>query len=326
MKSFRLAIVIAVVISCLCRVSAAQNVYGSTTLDIDPDSGIVTATCETDFDGALDGNYQAEVMCTVTDQNGAQVAFGSAADVDQDLGYAQAVLTFSGTPGFTYTATGRHHAFAVVEVQQFLKTVYEDPFNFSNSFESVDGDNYPDYYDWFGPGPEQQTKTSSLNLGLTKDTGIRYYTPYELSQLITSAQSLFSSQCNTDFTNVVGSSYNNVNFFESLRATSFIQYPPGAPNIPSHGSADAATLINQSGRPIELFPNFYPTAAGFPAGFQEFILIHEGLHHYTGWLDFSDGSGTPDFVDMFYSSGYRNTSGTSDDFSVWISSSCPTAP
>src|ERR1700734_1324550 len=97
------------------------------------------------------------------------------------------------------------------------------------------------------------------------------------------------------------------------------------PNIPSHGSADAATLISQPGRPIELFPNFYPTSAGFPAGFQESILIHEGVHHYTGWLDFSDGSGTPDFVDAFYSSGYRNTSGTTNDFSVWISSGCPTA-
>ena len=54
MKSFRLAIVIAVAISCLCRVSAAQNVYGTTTIDIDPNSGIVTATCETNLDGALE--------------------------------------------------------------------------------------------------------------------------------------------------------------------------------------------------------------------------------------------------------------------------------
>jgi hypothetical protein len=181
MKSFRLAIVIAVAIFCFCRVSAAQNVYGSTTIDIDPDSGIVTATCETDFDGALDGNYQAEVTCTVTDQNGAQVAFGSALDVDGDLGYAQAVVTFSGTPGSTYTATGIHRAFAVLEVQQFLKTVYEDPFNFGNSFESVDGDNYPDYYDWFGPGPEQQTKTNSIRLGRTQDTKTLQTCPTSIS-------------------------------------------------------------------------------------------------------------------------------------------------
>jgi hypothetical protein len=211
--------------------------------------------------------------------------------------------------------------------EQFLKTIYEDPYNLGNSFESgVDDGHYPDYYDWFGAGPEMQTKEVSLRLGETQKSQTRYYTQTELSQLITSAQSLFSSRCDTDFSNVIGSSsYNKVNFFESLRATSFIQYPPGAPNIPAHGSADADTLISQPGRPIDLYPNFYPTAAGFPVGFQEFILIHEGVHHYTGWLDFSDGSGTPDFVDMFYSSGYRNTSGTTNDFTVWLSSGCPAA-
>ena len=167
MKSFRLAIVIAVVISCLCRVSAAQNVYGSTTIDFDPNSGMVTATCETDFDGALDGNYEAQVVCTVTDQNGTQIANGDAADID-DVGYAQVVLTFSGTPGSTYTARGIHHAIAVLVEQQFLKTVYEDPYNFS-SFESGGGEIYPNYYDWYGPGPEEETNIASMRVGETED-------------------------------------------------------------------------------------------------------------------------------------------------------------
>jgi hypothetical protein len=324
MKSFRLAIVIAVVVSCFCRVSAAQNVYGSTTIDIDPSSGIVTATCETDLDGALDGNYYSQVTCSVTDQNGTVVASGSAADVDGDIGYAQAVLTFSGTPGSTYTATGFHHAYAVLVTLQFLKTVYEDPYNFS-SFESGGIQEYPDYYDWYGPGPEEQTKIASIRLGETTATQIRYYTPTELSQLITSAQSLFSPHCDAVFTTVIGSSYTNVNFFESLRATSFIQYPPGAPNIPPTNGADAATLVSQPGRPIELFPNFYPTKYGFdfPA-FQQFVLIHEGVHHYTGWYDFSS-QGSPDFQTQFYTSGYRNTTGGSEDFTVWLNAGCPPA-
>ncbi len=255
------------------------------TLISTPDSGIVTATCETDLDGALDGNYQAWVTCTVTDQTGTQIAFGGASDMDEN-GYAQVVLTFSGVPGSTYTATGINRAIAVLEVEQFNKTLYEDPYNMSNSFEEGPAAPFPDYFDWYGPGPEQQTKTASIRFGNTSDSAIRYYTPAELSQLIFSAQRLFPAQCDADFASVIGSAYTNINFFESLLATSFIQYPPGAPNIPDHGSADAATLISQPGRPIELFPNFYPTAAGFPAGFQEFILIHEGLHHYTGWLDF----------------------------------------
>ena len=59
MKSFRLATVIAVTIFVFGRVSAAQDAYGTATIDIDQDSGTVTATCENNFDGALDGNYNA---------------------------------------------------------------------------------------------------------------------------------------------------------------------------------------------------------------------------------------------------------------------------
>jgi hypothetical protein len=324
MKSFRLAIVIAVVFFCLCRVSDAQNVYGSTTINIDPNSGTVTATCETDFDGALDGSYEAEVVCTVTDQNGTVVAHGDNADID-GVGYTEVVLTFSGTPGSTYTATSIHHSIAVLVEQQQLKTLYEDPFNLSNAYQSEASEDYPNYNDWFGPGPEQQTHTVSIREGETFASKIRYYTPTELSQIITSAQSLFSPHCDAVFASVIGSSYTNINFFESLRDTSIIQYPPGAPNIPPTNGADAATLINQPGRPIELFPNFYPTTAGFPAGFQEFILIHEGLHHYTGWYDFPS-PGVLDFETQFFSSGYRNTTNTTNDFTVWLTSGCPPAP
>jgi hypothetical protein len=182
MKSFRLAIVIAVAISCLCRVSAAQNVYGTTTIDIDPSSGIVTATCETDLDGALDGNYYSNVLCNVTDQNGTQIASGSAGDVDGDLGYAQVVLTFSGTPGSTYTATGFHRAIAVLVVEQFEKTLYEDPYNFS-SFESDGIQDYPNYYDWYGPGPDEQTKIASIRLGETWATATDPQIPTSLKVL-----------------------------------------------------------------------------------------------------------------------------------------------
>jgi hypothetical protein len=327
MKSFRLAIVIAVVIFGLCRVSAAQNVYGSTTINIDPSSGMVTATCETNFDGALDGNYQAQVVCTVTDQNGTVVAHADNADMD-GVGSTEVMLTFSGTPGYTYTATSIHHAIAVLVEQVYLKTVYEDPFNLSNAYQSEASENYPNYNDWFGPGPEQQAKTVSLRLGETFASKIRYYTPTELSQIITGAQTLFSPHCDSVFASVIGSSYNNVNFFESLRATSFIQYPPGAANIPSAGisGADADTLVLQPDRPIELFPNFYPTKAGPPyPNFQQYVLIHEGVHRYTGWYDFPS-QGSLDFETQFYSSGYRNTTGNSDDFTQWIIAGCPPAP
>jgi hypothetical protein len=51
-------------------------------------------------------------------------------------------------------------------VEQFEKTLYEDPYNFS-SFESGGIQDYPDYYDWYGPGPEEQTKIAGIRLGET---------------------------------------------------------------------------------------------------------------------------------------------------------------
>jgi hypothetical protein len=146
---------------------------------------------------------------------------------------------------------------------------------------------YPDTYDWFGPGPPEGSSTSSVRTGDTTASQIRYYTPTELSQLITSAQSLFSTHCDAVFTTVIGSSYTKINFFESLLATSIIQYPNAPPTDPPPYSPStvADTQTNQNGRPIRIFRPFYPTKYGFPAGYQESVLTHEGIHHYTGWDD-----------------------------------------
>jgi len=334
MKSFRLAIVLSAVMSCLCQVSAAQNIIGSTTLDIDPNSGNVTATCETDLDATLQGTYQALVSCSVMDTDGNVVASGTAGDPDGEQGYAQAVLTFLGIPGTTYTARGHHGAIAIFiddNPDDYTKNVYDynyyyDPYNFS-SFEGAPIE-YPVYNDWYGPGPTQTVKLPSIHVGSTTDNKIRYYTQSELQALIANAQAILSPHCDAVFAQVIVPTYTNANFFNSLRVTAFLQYPPGAPNIPESDGRDADTQVDQPGRPIELFPNFYPTKYGFPAGFQESVLTHEGVHHYTGWLDFHDPNNplTPDFQTQFYSSGYRNTSGGSGDFSTWITAGCPAAP
>ncbi|MEI9977951.1 MAG: hypothetical protein WDN23_02960 [Edaphobacter sp.] len=323
-----MAIIASLALFGLSGTALAQTVSGSTTIDIDGSTGIVTVTCETDLDDDAQGYYYALVDCVVRDSNGNQIASGASEDQYGVQGYAQVVLTFNGTPGTTYTAIGTHGGvatlsdYAELPPPQHSYYEYDDEFNFESFAENPQ--TYIDDWNWIGPGPEILTRQNTLKPGSTTATGIRYYTPDELSNLIFSAQSLFPARCDADFAAVIGSSYTNINFFESLLATSFIQYPPGAPNIPAHGSADAATLINQPGRPIELFPNFYPTAAGFPAGFQEFILIHEGLHHYTGWLDFPS-PGSLDFETQFFSSGYRNTTNTTNDFTVWLTSGCPPA-
>jgi len=121
------------------------------------------------LDGALDGNYNAWVTCSVTDQNGNQVANGSDAD-DGTNGYAEVVLTFAGTPGSTYTVTGINHAIAVLEVEQFNKTLYEDPYNMGNAFEEGPDSPFPDYFDWYGPGPDEQIKTAGIRFGENSDS------------------------------------------------------------------------------------------------------------------------------------------------------------
>jgi hypothetical protein len=305
----------------------AQTVYGSTSLDIDPDTGVVTATCETDVDNLAAEYYNADVTCVVEDSNNNVVASGGGED-DSAQGYVQVVLTFTGVPGETYTAMSAHVLFEIYTVEYYEDPpqpirlhYYDDMYDFS--FYSDNPQTYDGVFDLESPGPETETVSQRQIAANTVATQIRYYTPSELLTLILSAQSLFAPHCDTVFTNVVPS-YNNNGFFASLEGTTFIQYPPGAPNIPAHGSADAATQVDQPGRPIELFPNFYPTAAGFPAGFQEFILIHEGLHHFTGWYDFPS-PGFLDFETQFFNSGYRNTTGTSNDFTVWLTSGCPPA-
>ena len=84
-----------------------QEIGGYTTLDVDPATNIVTATCET---SDYSGYYASFVGCNVTDASGNQIAFGDNLDYDGWEGYTQIVLTFTGTPGTTYVATGSHSA------------------------------------------------------------------------------------------------------------------------------------------------------------------------------------------------------------------------
>jgi hypothetical protein len=288
-KNLRTAIFVCFICLCCSRVSLAQAIYGSTDLDIDPDTGTVTATCYTEADNYVAEYYQVKVDCVVKDSNNNVVASEAGSD-DSGQGYVQLVVSFTGVPGETYTATSSHSVFEIYEVEYYndgdpqpIFLGYDDMYDFG--FYSEDPQTYDDYFEWDSPGPETVTRSRLQRAGITQAVRIRYYTQSELNSLIFSAQSLFSSHCDAVFASVIGSSYTNNNFFSQLLLTAFIQYPPGAPNIPESDGRDADTLIDQPGRPIELFPNFYPTASGFPAGFQESILTHEGVHHYTGWDD-----------------------------------------
>jgi len=150
----------------------AQNITGSTTIDIDPNSGVVTATCETDLDTDSEGFYNAGVVCRVVDSNNKLVASGGASDTDE-LGYAMVTLTFNGTPGLAYTATGTHRAYMLYQ-QDFTEPpapfqpgyYYDDYYDFQ-SFESEGGDLYTNSYTWEGPGPETPEKPVVVSIGNT---------------------------------------------------------------------------------------------------------------------------------------------------------------
>jgi hypothetical protein len=312
-----------------CVPALSQGVIGTTTIHFDPNSGIGTATCETALDSD-NGFYESRTSCSVVDQYGTVVATGTADDPGDRQGSAAVTVTFTGTPGYTYTATSMHQAAPTVpfDTPPGQPAQLYDEYNFQSFAENPES--YDDYWEWYGPGPQLPTKQRVIRIGNTYAIAIRYYTPTELSQLITSAQSLFPAHCDAIFASVVGPSYTNANFFAQLRITSIIQYPPGAtppPDIPNPlDYPDADTQIGQPGKPIRVFINFYPTKSGFAfPSFREFVLIHEGLHHYTGWYDFPK-AGFSDFKTKFYNSGYRNNGSTTGPFTDWLHAGCPPAP
>jgi hypothetical protein len=196
-KCLRVAIFACFVCLCFGRVGSAQNLVGSTTVDIDPDSGTVTATCETDADSGVQGYYIASVVCNVYDQNNNLIAEGSYMDTPQQ-GYAQVVLTFTGVPGNTYTAIGHHQVRTIVEdvidspPHQPSQAEYFDEFN----FESFEGDPqiYPDDYDWDGPGPELDTIVRLIGTGETTETATDPQIP-TASRIISTISSQAQSGC-----------------------------------------------------------------------------------------------------------------------------------
>lgn len=314
----------------LSRAGSAQDIVGSTTVDIDPDTGNVLILCETDMDDSAAAYYIPTVTCTVT-ANGTFYGTKTAGPTHGNSATALAAFSFTGVPGTTYAAVGTHGGTIVYEDQNTYspgQTNYYDAYNFgyysanNNGYETP----YPGTYDWPGFGSYADLPTKQVTTGKTTDSGIRYYTPGELANIISSAQALFSSKCDTKFAQVIPS-YSNAGFFSSLYSTNFIQYPPGSANIPQTSGADAQTLVYQPGRPIQLLPNFYPTKYGFPAGFQEFVLIHENVHRVTGWGDYPNQNSLStngnDFETKFLQHGYQNQTTITGRFTDWLTSGCP---
>jgi hypothetical protein len=144
----------------LCRVGAAQSFVGSTTLDIDPASGVVVATCETDLDADTQAFYRAGVECKIEDDAGKQLATGEYIDKDGAEGFARLVLVIKGVPGMTYTAKGSHLLEDIFEYADPLvagspgERQYFDPFDFSR-LERLH-ETYSTLFEWMGQARDTQ--------------------------------------------------------------------------------------------------------------------------------------------------------------------------
>ena len=265
------------------------------------------------------------------DSSGAELAYQFNADYGELQGFAQVVLSIQGAPGETYTATGIHGATA---------TRYQDPdepeslpdmgggftnygwidyYNFG-FFSTNPLQTFPNIGTWTSYGPAHYNITPDILVGQTTDSQSRFL---DIPPIIFHAQQDLSSTCDQKFAAVIPG-YTNAAFFSSLVGTEFHQWPKGTPNAPP-SQGDASTRIDDPGRPIDIWPNFYGVNRQLPfPHFQEFVLVHEGIHHFTGWSDFYDSNrpNTANFVDKFGSVGYSPGS-TSGCFTDWIDAGCP---
>lgn len=155
--------------------ASGQHIWGHSTIDIDPTTSTVTATCSTELDAAAEGAYNAEVTCTVIDGNGNLIDSEDA--YDDGTGNVESTITFTGTPGTTYNVTGSHMAFAYLDYGEYydepiLRGWGDDPFNFF-SFTENPG-NYADDFTLYGPGPEEMIRNRTL---LTANTHAKKHYP-----------------------------------------------------------------------------------------------------------------------------------------------------
>jgi hypothetical protein len=135
--------------------------------------------------------------------------------------------------------------------------------------------------------------------------------PVNVPSLINNAEKNLSGTCNKTFRRVIPN-YSKGRFFSQLRSAPIFQYPPGSQNIPpGNFGADAVTQLGQPGRPILLLPNFY----GLQSGTQSFVLVHEGIHRFSGWND-------AQVFSRFSGYGLQQTNPGTFDITVWIESGC----
>jgi hypothetical protein len=145
----------------------SADTYGSTDISYDPSSNLLTIWADTYADYAEGEYYRAAVYCTVLDLDHGIIASGHAEDPG-DFFQADVYLQATGAPGNLYNAVSHHSLlarfFGYIEAEGTYG--YDDYYNFSSlAQEDIV---WPDWYDFYGPGPEVAAQNEDVSLGYTE--------------------------------------------------------------------------------------------------------------------------------------------------------------
>jgi len=143
----------------------AQTVYGYSDIYYDASSNTVVSTSETDLDYSIQAYYTAKVSGTLRDQNYTPLASGTRMDTTQD-GFVDVVLQVTAQPGTQYTVVSIHTAIAgTYSVETGGWYNYYDYYNLE--WFASEGIDYPDEFDFIGPGPVTTTRAPNISPGET---------------------------------------------------------------------------------------------------------------------------------------------------------------
>jgi hypothetical protein len=149
----------------------AQNTYGYSSINYDPDSNTITAYSETNPDYNTQAYYyNSYVNSTVKDASGNQLASQNA------LGSVS--FSLSGNGSDSYTISSGHYmllSYALSNVyspcnNQYYYYAYYDYYNYLNFNESPTPDGVVSLYLFFGPGPVCYTPSVDIVLGGSTDS------------------------------------------------------------------------------------------------------------------------------------------------------------
>lgn len=147
----------------------AQSINGFTSIDFDYSSNTIIGYCETDIDYELQGEYEARVDCSITNNStGSEIVALWGDDAGGYNGFTSVLLEVPGTPGTEYTATGGNYAVAILIAQEDPYYLYWDTDNFE--WFAFQGVYQPMWYSFYGPGPELTRRQPAMSLGATVES------------------------------------------------------------------------------------------------------------------------------------------------------------